>query len=103
MSLQNGAAVTEETVCYHCGDPVAEAGVVHSGKVFCCSGCKLVYEILEESNLCDYYRLERTPGSSPRIPDDGRYKYLDEATGDYVQVRWAPTSKEFKDFWLVWM
>ncbi|MCK5573905.1 MAG: heavy metal translocating P-type ATPase metal-binding domain-containing protein, partial [Bacteroidetes bacterium] len=78
MSLQNGAAVTEETVCYHCGDPVAEAGVVHSGKVFCCSGCKLVYEILEESNLCDYYRLERTPGSSPRIPDDGRYKYLDD-------------------------
>jgi Cu+-exporting ATPase len=78
MSLQNGAAVTEETVCYHCGDPVAEGGVVHSGKAFCCSGCKIVYEILHESNLCEYYNLERTPGFSPRVSDDGRYKYLDD-------------------------
>ena len=78
MSLQNGAPVTEETICYHCGDPVADGGVVHAGKAFCCSGCKLVYEILHESNLCEYYNLERTPGSSPKLPDDSRYTYLDD-------------------------
>jgi Cu+-exporting ATPase len=78
MASQNTPAVREETVCYHCGDPVAEGAVVHSGRAFCCSGCKLVYEILEESNLCEYYNLQQTPGSSPRPPDDGRYRYLDD-------------------------
>lgn len=32
-----------------------------------------------------------------------RYRYLDEATGEYVQVRWAPTSKPFGDFWSIFL
>jgi hypothetical protein len=32
-----------------------------------------------------------------------RYRYFDEATGEYVQVRWPPTSDEFRRFWLVFL
>ena len=31
-------------------------------QVFCCSGCKMVYEILNEHELCTYYDLNSKPG-----------------------------------------
>ena len=32
-----------------------------------------------------------------------RYRYLDEATGEYVHVRWPPSSKEFQAFWSMFL
>lgn len=48
--------------CYHCGDPCAETHRVHAGKDFCCQGCEVVYDLLNESGLCNYYELEKQPG-----------------------------------------
>lgn len=48
--------------CYHCGDPCAEEHRVHDSKDFCCQGCEVVYDLLSESGLCDYYALEKQPG-----------------------------------------
>ncbi|MHC4564248.1 MAG: glycoside hydrolase domain-containing protein, partial [Planctomycetota bacterium] len=32
-----------------------------------------------------------------------RYRYLDEATGEYVHVRWPPASEEYESFWLLFL
>ena len=32
-----------------------------------------------------------------------RYRYVDEATGEYVHAQWSPTSEEFESFWLVFL
>jgi len=48
--------------CYHCGDTCAEEHRTHDGKDFCCHGCEVVYDLLNEAGLCDYYDLERQPG-----------------------------------------
>ena len=48
--------------CYHCGDPCADDHRVHDGKDFCCHGCQVVYDLLNEAGLCDYYALEQQPG-----------------------------------------
>ena len=32
-----------------------------------------------------------------------RYRYVDEATGEYVHVQWSPSSNEFESFWLVFL
>ncbi|MEO8591008.1 MAG: heavy metal translocating P-type ATPase [Flavobacteriales bacterium] len=48
--------------CYHCGDPCVDEHRVHEGKDFCCQGCEVVYDLLNESGLCDYYALEKQPG-----------------------------------------
>jgi len=36
--------------------------VIFDEKPFCCYGCKTVYEILKESNACEYYNIENHPG-----------------------------------------
>ena len=51
------------TKCYHCGNEF-QVNKHHSSdeKTFCCSGCKSVYELLNENNLCNYYELNEHPG-----------------------------------------
>jgi Cu+-exporting ATPase len=39
---------TEETLCYHCGTPCVTSAIAIDDKTFCCDGCKLVYEIINE-------------------------------------------------------
>jgi len=56
-----GETLTKVT-CYHCGDPCADDHRVHDSKDFCCQGCQVVYDLLSEAGLCDYYTLEKQPG-----------------------------------------
>ncbi len=37
------------------------------------------------------------------VPWGFRFRYMDEKTGNYVHETWAPTSKEFKDAWIVFL
>ncbi|MEW5798312.1 MAG: heavy metal translocating P-type ATPase metal-binding domain-containing protein [Bacteroidota bacterium] len=67
---------TAVSTCYHCGDSIRGERVEYDGKLFCCSGCKVVYEILEQNNLCNYYSLERSPGVQPSSIESARFDYL---------------------------
>ncbi len=42
-----------DLLCYHCGTPCIGERIAIEEKVFCCDGCKLVYEIINENDLCD--------------------------------------------------
>ena len=67
------------TKCYHCGEECVEEAVKFDEKNFCCTGCKLVYEVLAENNLCNYYQLDSKPGITQRNPFIGeRFAYLDD-------------------------
>ena len=56
--------------CYHCGDACAEEHRVHDGHDFCCHGCEVVYDLLNESGLCDYYAYSEKPGVKQRTAVD---------------------------------
>jgi Cu+-exporting ATPase len=65
--------------CYHCGEPCADDRISAGDKIFCCRGCRLVFELLSEHDLCAYYDLSRTPGIAP--VESGiitRFEYLDD-------------------------
>lgn len=66
-----------EVKCFHCGQPCYET-FAHAEKMFCCQGCKTVYEILNANDLCNYYALEETPGVSRSKAGDSDFAYLDE-------------------------
>src|SRR5690606_12375661 len=66
VSTQQLTSVT----CFHCGDPCADEHRVHDGKDFCCHGCEVVYELLNEAGLCDYYGLDQQPGVKQRTTVD---------------------------------
>ncbi len=53
--------------CYHCGEDCPDKKISIEQKIFCCSGCKMVYEILNESELCTYYDLNQNPGIAQKI------------------------------------
>lgn len=63
--------------CYHCGEPCKETTIHLEEKAFCCDGCKLVYEILNENNLCSYYDVAQSSGNSPDSSVySGKFNYL---------------------------
>ncbi|MFT5887123.1 MAG: Cu+-exporting ATPase, partial [Arcticibacterium sp.] len=55
-------AVLEEVLCHHCGTDCLNTHVVFEHKNFCCAGCKTVYEILSDKDLCTYYDLNQHSG-----------------------------------------
>ncbi|MBI5727129.1 MAG: heavy metal translocating P-type ATPase metal-binding domain-containing protein [Ignavibacteriales bacterium] len=65
--------------CYHCGESCTTKDIRLDEKVFCCDGCKLVFELLSENNLCNYYSIENTPGISQKNKVIGKkFEYLDD-------------------------
>src|ERR1044072_2888227 len=70
----------EEIPCYHCGTACLTDDIIIGEKHFCCDGCKLVYQILDDNGLCNYYELEQHPGLSliKGIRKE-KFAYLDNA------------------------
>jgi Cu+-exporting ATPase len=69
----------DQLTCYHCGETCKETKVIYNDHTFCCDGCKLVYELLRENNLCTYYEFEKTPGhSAGKTQAQQIYSALDE-------------------------
>lgn len=66
----------KSSVCYHCGDKLPAIKLDYDDKQFCCAGCMGVYQILAESNMCNYYTYNDTPGQ--RVQESGHFEYLDE-------------------------
>lgn len=66
-------------ICYHCGTTCITNNIHIGDKAFCCQGCKLVYEILNENGLCDYYNIQSHPGISQIKPiRNDKFAYLDD-------------------------
>ncbi|GAB3543922.1 heavy metal translocating P-type ATPase [Spirosoma fluminis] len=55
-------ATITSTSCYHCGNDCTEHDITFDARHFCCDGCKTVYQILNENQLCQYYDLNVQPG-----------------------------------------
>jgi len=65
-------------ICFHCGEQCDEI-IEMDDKSFCCEGCKQVYLLLDENNLCTYYNFEKNPGIKAKgkfISE--RFAYLDD-------------------------
>lgn len=72
--------ISEGLICYHCGDECPDDTIRINEKIFCCNGCKTVYEIFEQNNLCDYYIIDQNPGSTRKHNIKRNYDFLDEVT-----------------------
>lgn len=71
--------VVNKQACFHCGDTCSsDAIILFDDKSFCCTGCKTVYQILNKSELCDYYSFNEVAGvkvDSNR--DSNKFAFLD--------------------------
>lgn len=76
--MQKKDKTINKTLCYHCGLECPDDSISDGEKIFCCNGCKAVYEILEKNNLCNYYLIEQTPGINPQNILHKNFDYLDD-------------------------
>ncbi len=80
--------VTQRYHCTHCHATFESETIVASESmpVFCCNGCKVVYDILTQSNLTYYYVLKEktTPFKAAQPVSDAQknYTYLDALPTD---------------------
>ena len=66
-----------ENNCFHCGlDILKEEQIIFDEKLFCCNGCKTVYEIFSLNDMTCYYDFEKSPGATP-LDISGKYDFLD--------------------------
>ncbi len=68
-----------QETCYHCGLK-CDTAIQLTDKYFCCDGCKMVYTLLDENGLCQYYDLSAMPGLKAKghfVSD--KYNYLDNS------------------------
>ncbi|MEM0995172.1 MAG: heavy metal translocating P-type ATPase metal-binding domain-containing protein, partial [Bacteroidota bacterium] len=70
---------TTTSICQHCGEICEDERIQLAEQVFCCEGCKLVYEILNTNNLSNYYQIASRPGISLKGRKVATYAYLEEA------------------------
>ncbi len=65
-------------VCFHCGEDCSDDEIRIGEKLFCCNGCKTVYEILDSNDLCTYYNISENPGLSKKSDIKKNYDFLDD-------------------------
>lgn len=79
MGQTDNSITGEELKCFHCGEKCSGKDISLDDKVFCCTGCKTVYEILEKNNLCYYYAITPKSGNNKKkAVQSHRFSYLDD-------------------------
>ena len=68
--------LSTELKCYHCGNDCKDASIKVDSTIFCCNGCKTVYTLLLENDLCNYYDLSTNPGIKIKAPQKEKFAYL---------------------------
>jgi len=77
--IKESVKIQPKVICYHCGEDVVENGISIEEKQFCCNGCKTVYDILNQNNLCEYYSIEEQPGINQKSQiREGKFGFLDD-------------------------
>ncbi len=96
-TVPSGIPTSRAALCFHCGEPCLDRKVERDDKLFCCTGCLTVYDILKENGLTGYYALEEGSGVNMRDHRHPEYAWLDAADvrdrlvdfrqGDQVHLR----------------
>lgn len=86
----------EPTGCFHCHETLVDERITYDTHVFCCNGCKNVYQLLSQHQLGAYYlqddragiRPETSSASAFAMLDDPsiRQRYIEFQEGDFVRI-----------------
>jgi P-type Cu+ transporter len=89
------------TNCFHCGSECSKNAVSAQGQLFCCEGCKTVFDILQGNNLCNYYSLNNHPGLSQKASvNTHKFEYLDSKEVITKIIQFSSNNKIQVQFYL---
>ena len=60
--------------CFHCGLDCPSSPIALDQHLFCCNGCKVVYQLLESHGMMAYYQMEDRKPVTPKHRE--HYEFL---------------------------
>jgi Cu+-exporting ATPase len=88
-------------VCTHCGEPCNNDRIGYDAHTFCCEGCKMVYQLLNQHGLCEYYNLNKRPGITQRsIPRKNKFAFLEDEKIHRRLVSYSDSTQTHVTFYL---
>lgn len=78
MEIASLNTVKTKLECTHCGEHCEDDKIAIEDKYFCCEGCKMVYGILNENDLCTFYDIEKMAGVSLKGKQQKTFAFLDD-------------------------
>ena len=80
------------SICFHCGDECFNE-IHYDEKVFCCKGCRAVYELIFQNDLCSYYTFQEHPGLNIKGTGHSiKFDYLDDVNIQKKIIEFADTN-----------
>jgi Cu+-exporting ATPase len=64
--------------CAHCGEECIGQFPKTEQHSFCCNGCQIVWNLLHQNGLSEYYAIEEIPGLSFKEKESQYYDFLDD-------------------------
>jgi len=98
--MEKKQLIQSDQLCYHCGEVVGAEGISADEKSFCCSGCKMVYEILAHAGMCDYYELDKNPGNQLRKIRSDQFAFLDDVKIQQGVIRFQDDRQSHVELYL---
>jgi len=74
----NQNSTQQLSTCYHCGERCKSHKLDIGNKSFCCNGCRSVYLLLHEHELGNYYCLNEQPGTTMKVVQPEKFRFLDD-------------------------
>ncbi len=101
MAITLEKETQQKQSCFHCGDDCKSEPVLYDEKPFCCEGCKMVYDIIHQKGLCDYYDLEQNPGLSQKVKvREGKFAFLDDESISNRLIHFSEGDQKHITFYL---
>ncbi|MEM9920289.1 MAG: heavy metal translocating P-type ATPase metal-binding domain-containing protein [Bacteroidota bacterium] len=64
--------------CTHCGEEIPNEDFQLDGQLFCCQGCMMVFQILQENGLSNFYDIDPKAAFSLKGQSKETFEYLDD-------------------------
>lgn len=104
--------ISQQTICFHCGNDCESEILKKDDHSFCCVGCVSVYSILQDNGLCNYYDFQNNPGIQLKSKSKNEFAYLEKEeiieqiiefkNEDYIQVSfYVPQIHCYSCIWLL--
>ena len=79
QKIGNDADFLTNGHCFNCHDDLRGQTLTFDDRAFCCEGCRTVYQILNENDLCTFYALDDAAGLSQKNRKNSyTYNYLND-------------------------
>jgi len=89
------------STCTHCGEDCTTHKLLLQDKTFCCEGCKMVYQLINNTGLCNYYELNNKPGINQRAKvRKNKFAFLEDKTIQQKLISFSNESQIHVSFYL---